>query len=163
MQVKRTLISLAAMLILLIGLAGCGATTSATQPGSSGTGSTPSATLNGCPTQHIPVDVRPGSNQVVVTNVGAQDQTVTVAVGATLAIQLPANWHWGAHLTDSNGILGELQPEGFYNSQLKVCIWNYAAKTAGTATITFAGTPVCAAGQVCSAIAKAQTYEVTVK
>lgn len=162
MQAKRTLISLVATVTLIV-LAGCGSTASATLPGSSTKGPTPSATLNGCPAQQIPVDGIPGSNKVVVTNAGAQDQTVTVAVGATLVIQLPANWRWGAHLTDSNSILGELKPEGYYNRDLKACIWNYAATTAGTATITFAGTLVCAAGQVCSAIAKAQTYEITVK
>lgn len=160
MRGKQALITLAATITLL---AGCGATANATSPGSSTTLPTPSSALNGCPTQHIPIDGRPGGNKVVVTNTGAQNQAVKVSVGATVVFQLPATWRWNAKLTDSTGVLGEMQPEGYYNSALQVCNWSYYAHQAGTATISFTGTPVCEAGKPCEALARVQSYDITVK
>jgi hypothetical protein len=142
----------------LVLIAGCGGTPAAS-PGAAGTATatlkpmlTPgTAALNGCPEQRIPVDS--GGNPFVVTTFDA-DHPVTVSVGKTIEIQLRATTRWGLQKQDSGNILGDLAPEGYFNAALKACVWRYAVQSAGTARLTFTGSPVCAPGVQCPAIAE---------
>ena len=144
-------------------LAACGSAGRTTNQGAS---ITPSASLNGCPTQLIPVDPPIHPPDVILTqssDPGTFVKSVTVTQGESIEIRLPANIRWHLQASDPSQALAVGRPSGWYNSQLLACIWRYSAVGAGQANLDFSGGPVCAADAPCPTIAAVAHYSVTVK
>jgi hypothetical protein len=147
------------ILASLLLLAACGASTTA-----QGGGVTPSASLNGCPTQLIPVDPF-GKPDLILTqqsDPGTFVKSVTVTQGQSLEIRLPAHISWRLTASDPAQTLAMAQPAGWYNSQLLACIWRFSAVSPGEANLDFSGGLVCAPGSACPAIAAVAQYHITV-
>ena len=143
-------------------IAACGAPPNAstsTPPATPG-----SAALNGCPTQQAPPDATSKPADVVANEIAnANGQPVTLKVGQILEVRLSAPKRWGLSLQDSSQILQPDATEGWYNAMLRDCIWRFTAKSAGTASLIYAGGPVCAANTKCPDFVEAQEFDVTVR
>jgi hypothetical protein len=142
-------------------LAACGSSTlgGTTQP-------TPSSSLNGCPSRLIPVDPPRRPADVVLTqqnDPGSNFRTVTVSVGQSIEIRLPASFDWRlARGEPDPAVLALANPAGWYNSSLRACIWRLSAAAPGTAELEFAGGFVCEPGVACPALAAVARYKITV-
>ena len=157
------------VLALALALAGCGAAGAAGAAGGSGASSTPTAstpipspTVNpGGPRQ---TSVRPclgpsGSVSdvkpqpaAVLTPATPPDHTATVHTGDVVQVRLPTtrSWRYLSDTSDSSGAVTLLQPASVQDGTLGVCVWNFKAQSAGTATLSFAGSPICdQPGAVC--------------
>jgi hypothetical protein len=153
--------------IMLLALTGCGSTSTVAgvptdlPPGGA---VTPSADLNGCPVQQIPVDGAPKAD-VVLTPGGTQTspEAASVKVGQRLRVQLPANVLWHLSGQDPNKSLEGIEPFGYYAATSGQCIWDFTAMKAGTVELTFSGGLVCTPNTSCPAIAEVADYAVTVK
>lgn len=148
-------------LIVLFGVAGCGASSSSAAH-IPATTVTPTRALNGCPTQLIPVDGSPRYAVLVPTQSDAFDQAVTLPAGQVLEVRLSAGIRWHLVITDAASVLQPASPQGWYSDKFKACIWEFAGNTAGQAKLQFSGGLVCAPNAVCPALAAAQTYTVNV-
>jgi hypothetical protein len=154
----------------MLASAGCGITNTAAANAPTptdfppGTAVTPTASLNGCPVQQIPVDGSPKAD-VLVTHGGNQDVpvTATLKVGQRLRVQLPANilWHLGGQ--DPNKSLEGVSPFGYFARDSGTCIWDFQAAVPGTVQLAYSGGLVCAPNTACPAIAAIADITVTVK
>lgn len=159
MQTVKSLCIFAVMVLL----AACGKQTTANSQGAAITTTfTPSPALNGCSTQHIPVDSPIGVKYVIVQGTIGTNTSINAQTGQTIEFRMPANSVWNPEIIDTAGILSELSPAGWYNSALKACIWRYAATKSGTATIHFNGSLFCPPKEQCSQIAFTSSYIITV-
>ncbi|MBA3826802.1 MAG: hypothetical protein H0X24_23270, partial [Ktedonobacterales bacterium] len=159
-------------------LLGCAATLATAGCGSTSTGAaanvptdlpagsavTPTASLNGCPVQQIPVDGAPKA-AVVLTHGGTQPVPVvaTINVGQRLRVQLPANILWHLSGQDPNKSMEGINPFGYFSRVDGTCIWDFLADTAGTVQLSYSGGLVCAPNTACPAIAAVAAFSITVK
>ncbi|HEV2237953.1 MAG TPA: hypothetical protein VGR57_14935 [Ktedonobacterales bacterium] len=124
---------------------------------------TPGGTSVGCPSQLIPVDPLPAPDVVLTqqSDPGSNVKTVRVSVGQSIEIRLPAAFAWRlAHAPDA--VLTMASPAGWYNANLRACVWRFAAASAGMVHLDFAGAIVCDPGKICPALAAAAQYQITV-
>jgi hypothetical protein len=149
----RTLLRIGATLLLAAAIAGCGATSTggaSAQP--TATTTIPSPALNGCLTQHIPID---GAHaDVIVSNAQTSPtQPVSIALNKTLEVRLIATYQWRLQTPAPANVLSLSTLEGWYDDANKTCDWLFAASATGQITLQFSGGLVCAAGVACPAIA----------
>jgi hypothetical protein len=119
------------------------------------------ASLNGCPSQETPTGIKPAD--VVLTQNGGFDQSASAKQGQILEIRLLATMRWSLATANAGPALAPESPAGWYNRALGACIWRFSANAAGTATLQYTGTPVCAPGSACPTFALAQAYMITVQ
>ncbi len=151
--ILRTLVTIGATLLLAVGIAGCGATSNtsvAVQP--TATTFIPSSSLNGCPTQHIPVD-RSQADVIVSDAQQSPKQPVSIAINKTLEVRLLATYTWQLEPPAPATILSLSQQAGWYDDTNKSCDWLFTASTAGQVTLQFSGGLVCPPGVACPALA----------
>lgn len=168
---------LAVMLVVVVALAvavaGCGASSSV--PGGQGASAAPptavatttpgTAALNGCPTTQPPANLR--APDVVVRGGGETAQSsgsaVTLPVGQTLQVELPAVNRWRVVIADSNSILTQPSQNGWYDDHLRACVWQFMAVKTGRATLSYGGRAVCSPRSQCPGYVIAQSFSVTVQ
>lgn len=163
-------LALALMLALMLALAACGVSGSA-QGSSTAATATPTpampgtSLLNGCPMQQAPSDAH--TADVVVQGVGGMTQSsgrpVTLKVGQTLHVELAATNRWRLSVADAGSALTQPAGNGWYDAQHKICVWQFTAVKAGSATLEFTGSAVCAAGHPCPQYVIEQTYSVSIQ
>jgi len=158
-----TLIAATALALSL--LVGCGATSTATLGAAAGATSTaqPTAPLNGCPTQLIPVDPPVHGTTVTLTQADASKASVMTTVGTNIEIKLPATNRWQLDTVDMNQTVTLSSPAGYFNKAQNVCVWRVTATAAGTSTLTFTGTAVCVAGTPCPSYALLTKFVIIVQ
>jgi hypothetical protein len=81
-------------------------------------------------------------------------------VGDLVQIQLTGAWHWT--LSSAPSQLDATPYAGAYDQTRQICFWDFRALSAGSAKVDFTGTPRCESGQACPAIARVETFTVTV-
>lgn len=145
-----------------LGLAGCGASSSAAN-GTPATTITPTRAMNGCPSQLIPVDGAPHADVLVTGQNDAPNQSVKLRVDKSIEVRLSAGIIWHLATTDATGVLSASAPQGWFDSGHLACVWVFTANTAGQATLMFSGGLLCAPDVACPTIAAAQTYTVQVQ
>lgn len=165
----------AALVLLALLLAGCGASTTLS---GAGTGASPSTTAAArATTTRRPgpvggMSVRPcpgpygsassAGTGVVVLTPSSPDLTANAQIGQTVQVQLSAKMHWEYDATASAPTgLAMMQPAGIEDGQLDLCLWSFQAQSAGTATLKFTGTVPCDPMLACSD--STQTLVFTVK
>jgi hypothetical protein len=76
------------------------------------------------------------------------NSTVTAHVGDTIEVRLPFGTKWtGPAQIPAN--LQEQPPTGYAFPSDNVCVWRFAAQSAGTATLDFHSQPICTKGEMC--------------
>lgn len=157
-----------ALALLALLVAGCGTTTVSL-------GSSPTATATATPTRHLGggLTVRPcpgpfgsamtASDNVVILTGTTPNRTASAHVGQTVEIQLPARnlWRYDASRS-AMAPLSLNQPAGVEDGQLDLCVWNFTARSTGTATLSFIGSPLCEPNMACPAIILAMSFTVNV-
>lgn len=158
-------IALSAVILVLI-LAGCGASSSTVTYGlGAGTITTPTAghpgrtSIRPCTGPWASVNVA-GTPALVLTP-QTPDQTGTAHAGDLVQVRLPIAVHWNLQSASAN--MAVLQPAGFQDPQLNVCAWSFRARSAGDATLSFTGLPLCdQPSKPCPQFALAETFTVHV-
>jgi hypothetical protein len=139
-------------LALLFMLAACGSTTTtgagSTPTSAPGSGATtvPGKTTVGCPNRAVVTPLQKVPN--VTLHVANSHSTSSARQGDLIEVQLPFGRQWSGPTT-SQGALELQSPYGYANDTLKMCIWQFVAKGAGTAHLNFSGRPICLPGQLC--------------
>lgn len=152
--------------VLAILFAGCGASGSSTGSGSSSSPIPAPTTVkgygsaNGCPSDAV---VTPPAGQPNVTIKLTDSTTVINAhTGDVIEVHLPFGHQWSGPAA----VPGNLQlqtPAGYALKSSNVCVWRFTARSSGTAHITFAGKPMCNAGELCPQYVLAASFTIDVK
>jgi hypothetical protein len=159
----RTGLGRLALLALTLGtlLAGCGySTANGAGPGGDTGGSGPitGTSIRPCVGPYADVEVE---GQPALT---LSDTSTTTSgrahVGDLVQIQLTGTWHWT--LSSAPPQFVATQYAGAYDQARQVCFWNFRAQSAGNAKVDFTGSPRCESGQACPAIARVETFTITV-
>jgi hypothetical protein len=167
-----TLSLLLGALALLV--AGCGAASTVGGAGSAATATATPRPHTGPQEGGLTVRPCPGP-WGSVSGAGTASEVLTPAtashtsqahLGDLVQVQLPTNMHWayqsGASSSGSGGSLQMLSPAGLQDAQQDVCVWNFRAVSAGSATLTFQGMPLCDPNQPCTTTAQQLTFTVDV-
>ena len=77
----------------------------------------------------------------LVLTLQTPNKSGTAHVGDFVQVRLPITNHWS--IQSASSTLSMLQPAGFQDQRLDVCAWNFRAKSAGDATLSFTGLPLC--------------------
>lgn len=156
-------------------LASCGTSQSVTlHGGSSGSTSATPTTTSSAPSIPGQTSVRPCLGvQSGATSVGTPTRVLTprpegmaepivAHVGDLLQVRLPSTQVWQLTSTPPADKVTVLQPAGYENAELAVCIWNVRAKGAGTVTLSFTGTANCEPSRPCPAYASRAVFTIEV-
>lgn len=114
------------------------------------------ASLNPCPGAGGALAKTP---QRVLT-LNDSHKTTQVHTGDVVEVQLPANMHWTVQANTVNSILKPLQPQGGVDGTTNTCRWLYVVSTAGSAHLTFIGTPLCESAKPCPTIAEDEEFNI---
>lgn len=168
MRILTTLV----LVWLALAVTGCGAPGSASGAGQ-GAGSpqsSPSSTqephnLSGakaCP-GGVGTATAAGTPSLILQGVAATSQARagTVQTGELVQVRLPTTMRWT--LSGSAATAGMLQPAGFADATLSVCVWNFRPLIPGIFTLTFAGAPICSPGAPCPQYELDVNFTVTVQ
>ncbi len=155
---KRFLSSVGFALVLLTlsGIfAACGSNAGSTGS-TTGTASTPVqtsptavkgyGTAQGCPSDLV-VSVAPSTANLVIKQSSA-NTAFTARVGDIVEVRLPFGHRWTGP-TNTQGNLTMQQPAGYAWKADSVCVWRFAAKSAGTTSLNFSTQALCKKGQMC--------------
>ncbi len=118
---------------------------------------------NGCSTQQPPADAQQQADVVVTEKGNTGEQPVTLNMGQTLEVRLPANTRWRMSAEDATGALKTNEATGWYDATLKVCRWRFTAVGTGSATLSFAGILICTPKGQCPVAALLQQFTITVR
>lgn len=165
-----------AVLVLALGVAGCGAAGTAGAASGSGAPGTPTPNASVNPGGPRQTSVRPclgpsGSvsdvnpQPAVVLTPASADHPATAHVGDIIQVRLSTtrSWRYLNSAGNSSGVLEMLQPASIQDGTLGLCVWNFKAQSAGTATLNFAGSPTCdQPNAVCPQNVLALTFTVNV-
>jgi hypothetical protein len=145
-------------LLSTLTLSACGATTggaSKSLPANTPIVMSPGgASLNPCPGAGGALAKTP---QHVLT-LNDSHKTTQVHAGDVVEVQLPANMHWTVQANTLNSILKPLKPQGGVDGTTNTCRWLYAVSSAGSAHLTFIGTPLCESAKPCPMIAEDEEF-----
>jgi len=157
----------ASLCLALMLLAACGASSSAQGfPTPTDIPATPgTAQLNGCPEQTAPASPKTADVVVQGNGVGVQSEArkVSVNVGQTLEVDLPATFRWALVPSDGKSVLTAPAVNGWFDAGGKGCVWQFTAAKAGSATLTFGGGQVCPSASTCPDAVTEQSFDVTVR
>ncbi|HET8907416.1 MAG TPA: hypothetical protein VFN11_10685 [Ktedonobacterales bacterium] len=160
---KRWLLPWMAGAVCLLGiitLSACGATTgsaSKSLPANTPIVMSPGgASLNPCPGAGGALAKTP---QRVLT-LNDSHKTTQVHTGDVVEVQLQANMHWTVQVDTVSSILKLLQPQGGVDGTTNTCRWLYAVSSAGSAHLTFIGTPLCESAKPCPTIAEDEEFSI---
>lgn len=137
------------LVALLVALAGCGVTNA----GRAGSSASATATIQQGVIKGTTVRPCPGpagSASDVGTPalvLGPGKVNGSAHVGDLIQLQLPTTQHWMPGTV--SGSLETLDPAGIQDDQLGICVWNYRALSAGTASINFTATARCEPPLMC--------------
>jgi hypothetical protein len=158
--------------ILLLVLAACGPNASSSTTGAPTPHSTPYPTPtptatavggygdHGCPGNTV-VSTAPKQANVTIrlTDINS---TVSAHVGDLIEIRLPFGQKWsGPSSIPAN--LQQQQPAGYAFTSDNVCIWRFAAQSAGTAHLDFHSQALCSKGEMCPMFITNETFTIEVK
>lgn len=169
-RVAWPLAFVALVMLAVLSLRACSSVpTRSTPPGGPTVRATPLA--NGCPVQYPPANWP--APDVVVTGPGTPPgetmptpggaRLVSVTHGQRVDFQLASGFTWDVSQPPSPSMLQPTAPAGWYDAPFEACVWGYTAVMAGTTELDFVGSPVCAAGEACPAIAVLARYQVVVR
>ncbi len=146
----------AAILLLLVVLAACGGQSTlktGTIPGAGGISSQPCTGGTGSASDA-------GTPKLVLTP-STPNLTGSAHVGDLVQVQLPTTSHWDFEASVTS--VTPLQPSGFQDQALKVCVWNFHMQATGNTTLTFLQTALCGGGGTpCANYAKNVKFTVQV-
>jgi hypothetical protein len=137
-------------IILALVLAACGGSGNGTiNPGGpmkpAPTAAPGNSTANGCPSDMV-VNNQPQAG-VTVKPSGAST-TITAHPGEVITVLMPFGHKWTGP-TSSQGILELQSPYGYASKANNACVWNFVARSAGTAHLNFQGQAICKKGGMC--------------
>lgn len=152
-----------------------GGTPHATPTLPSRTPTQPATALNGCAWQTPPVGL-PAADVVARPRGGENTPPVSLHVGQTLQIRLPATYRWSLPAQDVGRVLAPQPGNDWLDANASAsatatttatttanaCVWQFSASAVGHATLNFTGSPVCPPGSPCPAYAVVITQDVTV-
>lgn len=164
----KSLLAVIAVCALAVMLAGCGtgaSTSSKSDPTPTDIpATTGTARLNGCTEQQIPATAKKAD--VIAQGGGETAQTsgqpVRMHIGQTLQVQLPATFRWRLAVEDTASVLQQPTGNGWLDTSLNACVWQFAAAKVGHALLAFGGRPVCSPSSECPNFALEQSFSVTV-
>ncbi len=116
------------------------------------------ANVNGCPNSTV-VNAVPARANVTVTPKDI-NSTINAHVGDIIEIRLPFEQKWDGPMDSVSGL--EIQKPAGYPWQQN-CIWQFAAKAAGTVQLPFEGRALCEKGKMCAMYIINQTFNIDVK
>ena len=136
-------------------LTACGANAAA---GGTGSSPTQAPTVNPAPTGVLAPGTAQGcpSNAVVTTPTKAtitvsdsgKNATVNAHTGDVIEFRFPFGKKWSGPKASQGGL--DLQgPAGYASKVNNACVWDFAAKSAGTTELTFNSQPLCKRGELC--------------
>jgi len=163
MQIRKGKLVGAVAALLLLGLAGCGV--SSTNTG--GAGNVASIPTGGA-TKGVTHPVCPDTTTTVSWSSATSAQLslaqprATVTVGQSVEVALPANLQWTYSPTSGQGIVQLQQPAGYYDASRQSCIWRFVTLAKGQATLAYSRIAVCVPGTKCSQVAMAVPLDLTV-
>ncbi|WIG58463.1 MAG: hypothetical protein OJF49_001209 [Ktedonobacterales bacterium] len=140
-----------ALVALLFALAGCGVTNASSgRVASSGsaTATVQQGVIKGTTVRPCPGPA--GSAGDVGTPalvLGPGKVNGSAHVGDLIQLQLPTTQHWMPGTVSAS--LETLEPAGIQDDQHGICVWNYRALSAGTASINFTATARCEPPLMC--------------
>jgi hypothetical protein len=164
--IRRQSFSFIVPLVLLFILAACGSNTTtgagSTPTSAPGSGATtaPGKTTGGCPNSAVVTPAQKVPN--VTLHLANSHSTTSAHQGDLIEVQLPFGQMWSGPTT-SQGTLELQSPYGYASPTLKMCIWQFVAKGAGTVHLNFSGRPICLPGQLCPQYIQAVPFIVEVK
>jgi hypothetical protein len=168
-RLLKSLVAAIAMCAVAVMLAGCGTGTStSTQsfPTATTIPATPGTTqLNGCAAQQSPTAAKKAD---VIAQGGGETahtsgQPVTLHTGQTLQVRLSAAFHWRLAVEDIASVLQQPTGNGWLDTSLKACVWQFTAAKVGHASLVFGGGQVCSSSSKCPNIVLEQSFSITVK
>ncbi|HXZ06107.1 MAG TPA: hypothetical protein VEH81_14840 [Ktedonobacteraceae bacterium] len=166
---KPFLMIISLSIALAFVLAACG-TNSSTNVGSTGTGTTPTASPTvvkgygasyGCPSDVV--NATPPTPNIRVKS-GTADTTITAHVGNLIEFDLSSGQRWNGP-TSSLGTLQLQVPYGYVwkTGNTTTCVWQFVARNTGQTQVSFTARALCKKGAMCPHYALDLTYNVVVK
>ncbi|SRR5579885_1111690 len=155
------------VLVFVFILAACGTNTTTGSPaGSGGVTPTPTATqsqgsANGCPSSAVVTTPRAPAGVVLTSN--NSGNTINVARGETIEVDLPLGHAWSGPANLSPNLLAMQTPAGYESSTAKACVWRFTATGTGIAHLSFAGRAICKKGQPCPMYVMAVVFTLDIK
>ncbi|MEO6888535.1 MAG: hypothetical protein ABI456_05145 [Ktedonobacteraceae bacterium] len=167
-RVKSVWLIITLMMAFIFILAACGTNTNTnTTTGGGNAAPTPTTgmvkgygTQHGCPNDTI-VHTPPTAPNVVV-RASDTHKVVTAHTGDIVEFELPFGQMWSGPVT-SPPTLQLQSPSGYAMPSTHVCIWRFAAHSAGTSQVTFMGKAICQQGQMCPQYIVSMPFTIDVK
>lgn len=141
-RVGRLVGAVGILVALMLSLAACGGGSS----GKTSTGGTTSV-ASFCPNGKTSQDV---ASPALILTTSTPGDTATAHVGETIVVELPStNMRWALTSVSPTNVLTSKQPSDALDAALQRCLWTFTAAQAGTAHLTYIGTPQCNPTQAC--------------
>ncbi|MBA2287770.1 MAG: hypothetical protein H0W02_20035, partial [Ktedonobacteraceae bacterium] len=152
-RVKSVWLIITLMMAFIFVLTACGTNGTNTTTGGGNVAPTPTTSMmkgygtqHGCPSDTIVQP--PATAPNVIVRATDTHKVVTAHTGDIIEFELPFGQMWSGPTT-SQPTLQLQSPSGYAMPTNHVCIWRFAAHSAGKSEVTFMGKAICQQGQMC--------------